>query len=240
MKEYLKASGEFFVFTGEECRVYIPEEYFEKRLAEDFGSSLMVLGLLDVALFKGDKMVSKHTLNLPTMITMYPTEMDKEELSIVEGVTDRYRVAKFFNGDQFTKRFIAQDSTNVEKFLKLMMGGKLPRTVPYGKVLEIWQKNLEINGVRLGVPSTILEIIIREIYRDASTPELPFAMKIGNDKSTSEHAYRPANIREICARNSTFAALTFEDMDQMITSSLNINRYNKQQSVSPIEKLIKM
>ena len=52
--------------------------------------------------------------------------------------------------------------------------------------------------------------------------------------------YLPSNVREICARNSTFAALTFEDFDAMLTASVNINNYKRAETVSPIEKIIKI
>ena len=244
LKNFLKDDGENIVFTGNYLEMYIPEFYFEGKLAEDYGSSLMVFGLFNVRVFdeKGRPM-KLETFNIPSLILIHPSEIERKELQLIEGDSgevETYRVAKFFKGNAIMKNSIPQDASNVELFLSVLFRGKIPKTIPYSQVLQIWQKNLELNGVKLGVTATILEIIISEIYRNKKKPEETFAKLIGKDPTVSEYAYRTANIREICARNSTFAALTFEDMDSMITSSLNINRYNKQESESPIEKIIKM
>lgn len=240
----IKTSGEDYVFTGNYMEAYIPEFYFEGSLAENYGSSIKVFGLFTIRTFdKNGKPLALETFNVPTMIHMYPSEVETSDLQLdtdEDYEVERYRVAKFFEGDVITHVNIPQDSSNVELFLKVLTGGKVPKTIPYGKILEVWQKNLEINGVRLGVTSTVLEVIISEIYRDKKKPEQTFAKVIGKNPKMSQLAYRTANIREICARNSTFAALTFEDIDQMITSSLNINKYGKKESQSPIEKIIKM
>ena len=127
---------------------------------------------------------------------------------------------------------------DVKTFVNLMCQGKI-RNIPYDKILAVWQKNLELNGVKLGVPSSILEIIISEIYRNADNPNEKYSRYV--DKNPKDnYGYRASNIREICSRNSTFTALTFEDFDMMVTSSLNMNKYNKKQVASPIEQVIKM
>lgn len=244
LKSFLKDDGENIIFTGNYMEMYIPEVYFEGRLAEDYGSSLSVFGLCNVRVFSDTgKPFKLETFNVPSMITIHPSETERKELQLVDGNemdVQPYRVAKFYKGNVLMKNSIPQDASNVELFLDVLFRGKIPKTIPYSQVLQIWQKNLELNGVKLGVTATILEIIISEIYRNSKKPEETFAKVIGKDPTVSEYAYRTANIREICARNSTFAALTFEDMDAMITTSLNINKYNKQESDSPIEKIIKM
>ena len=49
-----------------------------------------------------------------------------------------------------------------------------------------------------------------------------------------------ASIRQICQYTSTFTAVTFEDLDSMVTTSLNRERENIPETESPIEKIIKM
>jgi hypothetical protein len=241
----VRDDGENIVFNGSYMEMYIPEFYFENnKLAEDFGNSLRVFGLFNVRTFDDKNRPMKlETFNIPTMIYVHPSEIEKRAIQLIPGddnEVEPYRVAKFYKGNVVMQNSVPQDASNVELFLGILTAGKVPKTIPYSQVLQVWQKNLELNGVKLGVTSTILEIIISEVYRNNKKPEENFAKVIGKDPKTSEYAYRTANIREICARNSTFAALTFEDMDQMITSSLNINKYNKQESNSPIEKIIKM
>ena len=48
-----------------------------------------------------------------------------------------------------------------------------------------------------------------------------------------------ASIREICRYTSTFTAMTFEDIDSMVTSSVNRTRQNIPEPISPVETTIK-
>lgn len=242
-KELLKDDGEYIVFNGEYLEMYIPVYYFESNLAENSGNAIRVFGLFNLRVFANNKPMKIETLNIPSMIYIYPSDIEKRNIQIIEGEhgeVEQYVVAKFYKGNRIMVNSIAQDASNVELFLNLIFNSKLPKTLSYHDVLNVWLKNLQLNNVRLGVPSAPLEIIIREIYRNKDKPEEPFSKVIGKNPKMSEYSYKTANIREICARNSTFAALTFEDMDAMITSSLNIHKYKKDETVSPIEKIIKM
>ena len=238
---FLKENGDVYVFTGEELHVYVPEEYFKKKLAEDFATSLYVFGLLNCQLFKGGKPIGKlEIMNVPTMINMFPTDLEPQTLSLVKGDEQRYMVAKFYNGDTLMHTSVPQDTDFVDTFIRILTGGKLPKTIPYDKVLKAWEMNLQIQGVNLGVPSNVLEIIIREIYRDPNKPQQSFALKLNKDAKVSPLDYRGASIREVCALNSTFAGMTFEYIDQMFNYGINNSAYGKTQTESPIEKIIKM
>jgi len=230
------------IFIGDYLEFYIPAFYFESKFAENYGSAINVFGIFNARVFSNKGAPMKlETFNIPSMIYIYPTESEKKDIQLVDdGEVESYYVAKFYKGNKIMASNIAQDATNVELFIDFLFRGKIPKTIPYGSILSIWQKNLSLNGVKIEVTSTVLELIIAEIYRDKKKPEQTFAKVIGKDPAVSPYGYRTANIREICARNSTFAALTFEDLDSMITTSLNIKNYNKQETESPIEKIIKM
>lgn len=244
LNNMMKNDGENIVFTGSYMEMYIPEFYFQGKLGEEFGNTLRVFGLFNLQTFgPNEKPLKLETFNIPTMIYIHPSEVEKRTFQLIPGPdneVETYYVAKFYTNDIIMQSNIPQDASNVELFLDILTKGKIPKTIPYSQILQVWQKNLQINGVKLGVTSTVLEIIISEIYRNPKKPEETFAKLAGKNPNVSDYGYKTANIREICARNSTFAALTFEDFNQMLTSSLNINKYNKEESYSPIEKIIKM
>lgn len=242
-KELLKDDGEYIRFNGEYLEMYIPVYYFESKLAENSGTSIRVFGLFNLRVFVNNKPMKLETLNIPSMIYIYPSEIEKRNIQLIkgeDGTEEQYIVAKFYKDNKIMVNSISQDASNVELFLNLIFNNKLPSSISYHDVLNVWLKNLQLNNIKLGVPSAPLEIIIREIYRNKNKLEETFSKVIGKNPNISPFSYKTANIREICARNSTFAALTFEDMDSMITSSLNIQKYKKEETISPIEKIIKM
>lgn len=238
----LKNDGEYLVFDGNYVEFYIPRDYEENKLAEDEGESYRLFGICNLRVYdSNDKPGKLETLNLPAYINLFPTEIEETNIALVPGQEpSRYKVLKFYKGDRIMRNVTQKDSSNLEMFINLMTRGKIPTTIPYNEIIHLWLKNMEINGAHLGVTSTVLEVIIAEIYRDAAKPENKYARTVGKDPNKPQFAYKTANIREICSRNSTFAALTFEDMDAMITASLNINKYGKEETISPIEKIIKM
>lgn len=241
IEKFLKNDGNSIIFTGHYLEIYIPEKFFETKFAKIEGATINTFGLLYCAVFdQNDKVIAQDILNLPTMIYLNLKDMESRKLTLFEtDVNGTYRVIKFFKNDHVMPAGIQPNSTNAELVVDMLISGKLDY-IPYNKLLDVWRTNLRLNKTKLGVPSSVLELILGELYRDKSDPSYKFSIAINKNPKISQYKYRAAGVRELCSRNSTFAALTFEDMDSMITSSLNMNKYNKKQSESPIEKVIKM
>lgn len=244
LSKYLHDNGESFIFDGHYMEIYIPMSYYESKMAVTQGRTIQTFGLLNCSVFnnKMDKLID-CVLNLPTTIYISPNEIEDRTMKMKHSINpepQKYRVCKFYKGDVVMPSSISRDSTNVEDFVNIILKNKLPEGIPYNKLLDVWEANLELNGIKLGVAASNLEIILAEVCRNINDPNQRFSAVVGVDPKASQYDYRPASIREICSRNSTFAALTFEDMDAMITTSLNMNKYNKKQVNSPIEKIIKM
>lgn len=261
----LKEVDNNFVFTGIRMDAYIPLYYDNGTLFEENGGNIQVFGLFPIKVFdQNGKVLFEETFNIPSMIYMYPTEITREETTFSdqlanydesadgdkdsndeddidkdEVVSTKYIVARFFTNDVITHTEMTSDVDNSEIFLRLLCGGKIPH-MAYGDVLKAWQMNLKLNNVNIGITSTIQEAIIREIYRNPNKREETFGEYRAAHPKVSEYGYKAVNIREICARNSTFAAMSFEDIDSMVTYSLNINTFDKEEKVSPVEKIIKM
>lgn len=245
MAQKFKTQNGNIVFTGEELHVYIPEEFYDRNIIQEMGDHISVFGLLNMRLISKGKPVGEvDMLNIPTTIDMFPSDLSEfvEMKMTPSSKKVRYKIASFLTGDILTREAIPKDSTNVELFVKLLTSGNLPPTLKYEDLMEVWQRNLDINSVRLGVPATTMEVIIREIYRNPTNPVQPFALKIGSDSTgkVGQLDYVSENIREICALNSTFTGITFEYFDRMAGAGVLNSTMNRKQNISPVEKIIKM
>ena len=78
------------------------------------------------------------------------------------------------------------------------------------------------------------------MYRNPEKYEEKFSKYLATHPNASMYDYVMVNIRQVSQYNSTFTAVTFEDMDSMITTSLNRSRENKDETISPVEQVIKM
>lgn len=238
---FLRDDGENIIFTGHKLEIYIPESYTNSGIAVIEGNVFKTFGILPCRVFdKNDKVIGEYTLNIPVNIELYFSNYEVKKISFNnDPEPTNHAVIEYLNQDKIMSSFITQTSTNAEMFMKLMCAGKITG-IPYDKIVIAWLKNMELSGVNFGVGMIIYEIIISEIYRNKKNPDEKFSHYIGRNKNGSMMDYRASNLREICSRNSTFSALTFEDFDTMVTTSLNRTQYNKKQVESPIEKIIKM
>jgi hypothetical protein len=242
---FFQEKGDQVIFTGNYMEVYIPRYYFDHEISRFVGDKVETLGTFNFRVFSNDQKKDKanlHTFKFPSFLVTKPTSSDYEELTDVVEESDEtsFAVLKYYKGDIFIDNVnVTQKSDNTILFIGLLHSGKLPTTIPYDKVLELELENTAFNGVNLNVSSTVLELIISEIYRDKADLSRSFRFKAGRSGKVSMHDYRPINIKQISTFNSTFTGVTFEDIDYNLVASVNKTRYNKKEAATPIEKTIK-
>ena len=111
--------------------------------------------------------------------------------------------------------------------------------IPYEKIFKMELDNCNFNGVSLGVPAVTMEMVISEIYRSKNDLSKPFRFAIGKNPKLSQLDYKAINIKQIPSFSSTFASVTFEDINYSLVSSINRTKYEKEETYSPIEETIK-
>lgn len=235
VSKYFKKVDTRIVFVGDELEIYVPQSYFESGLAEAIGDRFSIFGILSVRCKNGGK-YEKATLNIPTYNNFYPPQTYND----VDANGEKVLVMKFFKNDAVMDKATRSDMENSQLFLKMICGGKLPSTIPYSKLLEVWDTNLSANNMNYQVSSTIKEIILAEMNRTKGKPEQKYSVVMGKNPSADPYGYEPTSINKVCSMSSTFSAITFENMDEMIITSVNMRRYGKQEKDTPLEKIIKM
>lgn len=239
---YFKTDNQYLYLEAPYAEFYIPKVYFDGgRYAEDRGSIIETLGLFHVGIFKNGELQEMKIFNAPTMLNLFVNDSEERDVKLPgnnDGLTP-CKVIKYNKGHKITDAGVIQDASNVESFLDLIIKGKIPNNIPYNETLNIWRRNQELNGAHLGVPSVILELILSVTYRDKDDPGRKFSRVIGANPETSPFAYVTNNFRQVCQYTSTFAGLTFEDIDSMISTSLNRTRNHGEEAYSPLESLLK-
>ena len=233
------------ILLNAECmKAYIPKKMFKKGLNEILGDKLSIMGLFNFRFSNDENSIDKqpiHTFTFPSMMISKPSSIKEQELELFEGSgVQKYVVATYYRDEEIMcTTSVVADIDNVEKFINLLIEGNLPNTIPYNKILELFIKNMEINKQNLGVSAVVLSVVISEIYRYKKDHSVPFR-KVYGKGNAGELDYKPANSREICANNSTFSALTFEDIDTMLVTSINKSRYKRKENESPVEQIIRV
>lgn len=180
------------------------------------------------------------TFNYPNMIETYPTENSTEKLVLIDGqeLTD-YRVLKYYKGDVMMDANTEKNSKNCEKYLRMINMGKIPTTIKYTDLLNLWLNNFAINGFDPGVAGVTLQAVYSEMCRDPKDPSRQFR-KVAGLGNYNPNDYFPANMRQVTSYSSVFNSITFETVGDMLVSSLNMSKDDVEQNISPIEVILTM
>ena len=221
---------------------YVPRQYVEKDLATDNGETFNAFGLMYLRTYSAmDKPNELEILKIPNIIPFYPNSKENRKMTIGGDEEADYIVLKFYKGDRIIQEAIRCDSASPEAFLNMVLSGNIPKNISYDKVLEVFIKVFEQNKVGMPTPSLILEMIISEVYRYAGDNSLKYGQYLAKNYEPGKKQldYSLANVRTICKNNSSFAGVSFENIDEMLTSAINNTKYNRKETVSPFEEVIK-
>ena len=231
------------VFTGKYMEVYISQYYFDKRAAEIIGTHFKTLGIVNFRIFddiNGTKPQKLRVFNLPVEIVTFPSGgYEKKKLDLVGKGEQEYYVLKYYNDDTLCKSEIMCNVSTFTLCMNIILGGKLPETIPYDAVLELWADSFTMNGIEFDVPDLTKEMCVAQVYRDPKNIENTFGSVIGANPKHSMYDYKQVNSRELTAANSTFNGLIFEDWDEMVRSGCLNTKTNKKENISPIEEIMK-
>lgn len=237
----IKKDG-FIVLNCSYAEFYVPKQYIEKGLATDNGETYNAFGLMYLRTFSAmDKPNELEILKIPNILSFFPNDKENRKMTIGNDDEADYIVLKFFKGDRLFQEAIRCDSAAPEGFLNMVLGGQIPRNIPYDKTLSVFLKVFEQNKVKLPAPAIILEMILSEVYRYKDDNALKYGQYLSKNFNPKKKQleYSLANVRTICKNNSSFAGVSFENIDEMLTSAINNTKYNRKETKTPFEEVIK-
>lgn len=235
-----RSDGTDIFLNTDYLEFYIPDYYFSEncKYAVDYGATIESFGIFGIGIFDKDKFKKISLLKIPMDLTIQSYDVEIRDIQFPSGPM-KCRVMKFLKNQKIMPATYIKKPSYASNFLKMILNGYVPIFVPYSEVYGILQQVCAMNNVNLGVPNYVLEMIISVMYRDKKDPTQKFASIFGKDPNMSEYDYQTCNIRRACQYASTFSAITFEDVDTMITASLNRSAQNKEEAYTPIEEIIK-
>lgn len=230
---YEKDNKVIFNDTGE-LIYYIPEKYFNLRVALSIGEVIQSIGIFSYGLFdKNGKKIKISRFKCPTMISCKPSSISKESSLHLIGTKEpeAYRLLHFTKGDELLcSTELPKSVENVEKFLNLLVRGNLPQTIPYDELYDYIIENAELNGFNYKVSGNIIGILISELYRDSN--DLTKEFRLSDMKNMNDYTAIP--ITKVPKYTSPYAAITSENADEAIAAAL----INKGSSETPLEKVV--
>lgn len=239
---HFHADSQHIYVDDDYMELYIPLYFFDqnRRYAVDFSTTIETLGLIHCGLFRNGQMFDIRLFKHPYFITLYVYDAELRTIDIPGNGNTQCKVLKYTKGAMMMDAVIIQDAQSSLSYLYFQTEAMIPKSVPYDKLAEAWQRNKAINSVSFGVRNEVEEMVIAAECKLEGDMNKKFAQVYGSDLRISPYSYQPVTSRQVCQYSSTFAGITFEDIDSMITTSINRAREKRPEEFTPIEAVIRM
>ena len=225
------------IYCNDYMEIYIPMAYFNNNIAINKGSSIETLGLVYIKTFPKGQEGQLQLLNLPTTINLMVYDFKHETIRI-NNIAQDVMTLQYLKDSYVLHQTVTKGREIANVFLTMMLAGKLPKTLNYTKVLDVWWRNLEISGISYKVPSKIFEMIIATIYRNPNNTKQRYGQYYGKQSNPNGYDYKTDNVRGVVKDLSTFSGMVFEDIGNMISNGIDNSIEDVDEPVSPLEKII--
>ena len=223
----------------EKVEVLIPEQYFKNGIAQLMGTKVNTLGIVNMVLYPikgGSPKIMQLTLPIKldfnTDEEMFKQDYELDGKPVSFNVCTVYQNNYIINNTKHIKSLF-----NSIAFVEWFNGGKIADTVPYNEVSGIFTDAANMNGIGLGVPNVLIDIMISEMCRDADEEAIPYRFKL-NKLGVDNGSYKFIPIKQIPQTSSVLAALAFEDIGKSVRNSVIQTEKGVAQRTSPIEKML--
>lgn len=241
---YFKQIDKSVVFDGEYMEIYIPKSNFEARMAYLKGENVETLGFFNFLVYhngnRDPKKAEFRSLSLPFKMQFQFRKFFDIKTKIRDNIEeDSYRVFVLEKGDLFcVSTEFAKNAENTKNLVFQIHGGHLPSSIEYKKVLDCYLGTGFLNGVNYNVPSVACEIIVSELCRYKEDLTVPFRIALNKNNKLTQYDYTSISIKKLPALNSTFTAITFEDINNAIITSIKKAKNNEEEKETPVEKVL--
>lgn len=225
------------IYCNDYVEMYVPMSYFNDNMAINKGSSVETIGIVYIRAYPNGKENPLQLFNLPVIINLNVYEFKQETIK-VHGKSLDVMTLMYLKDSCVIHQTVTQGREVASLFLESILAGKLPRTLNYVQVINMWWRNLEISGVSFKVPSKIYEMIIASIYRNPRNMKERYGQYYGKQSNPSGYDYETGNVRSVVKDLSTFSGMVFEDIGMMISNGINNSLEDIDEPISPLEKII--
>lgn len=222
--------------------VFVYEKYLG-GLTNISGNVVHSIGLLPYMWFaKWDdtKPTKTGTIKFPANVTFYPTDVESNKTVKIYPESDdkKYTVLSFFEKDKCWSPLLIKSMDAPMDFTQALLAAKLDTNIPYNILSPYWQLIGDKNGFDLGVPGPTMDVVIRQICRYKKDRSMLYSKALEKYPNLGQVSYQFMSSRDLCAVSGVFPAISFEDINAMIDSSINISKSGKEQNHSPVEDII--
>lgn len=238
---FLRVKDDSVYYSGDgEFLLFVPESFFERKVAVISGEYVELLGTLDYSIIKkpGDD-VTKNLKRFyyPSKFITKPGHIEsRKDFALTDNCKGDYRI--FHYTDNKVDQIIVstktpEDIDNVSDFFRVFVTtNNIPNTIPYDEQYKYYMDSMALNGFSYKLPASLFGVLISELNRDPHDINKPF--RLGNAIDKDMCSYRPISVKTVPKLVSPFTSLTSENFDESVIGAI----MNKNNTPSPMEKVL--
>lgn len=240
---FVKKKGDTVYYSGKgEFLLFVPEVYFDRKVAVIEGEFVELLGICNYAIIenpnsKADISKKIRTFYFPSRFITRPGKIEKvKDFAITKDFTSDYRIFHYEdNGEDqiIVSTKVPQDITNVEDFFRLFVDtGNIPNTINYYDLYLYFLDSIEINGSSYNLPASLFGLVVSGLCRDPKDINKPF--RLGKAIDEDPYSYKSISVKDVPKLVSPFTSLTSENFDKAVVGAIQ----NKNNEYSPLERVL--
>lgn len=235
---FIRQEKNKLLFTGKnkEFVAYIPEKYFDRKIAEQIGEYVELLGIFNYTIrdIETNKNIGLHPFKFPTVFTTKPFVIDKEkQIKLLKNSEpEDYRILRYQEGDEVVSSTdVVKFIGNVEKLLNLWYSlGYINNTIAYDEILEYILDNMDLNGESYGLNTQMIGFTITELCRSTKDSSVPYRLSGSKDL----HDYKSMALKNISKHVSPYTAILSDDFNESLIYAM----MNETPKDTPLEKIL--
>jgi hypothetical protein len=229
------------IFTCPHAEIILPQDYFDRGIAEIVGKEIDMFGLFNILVWKTpdieEETPSKYFYKFKSRIRSVPSSIEEGK----RNENGQKQVILHYNeGATFIVTINLQTTVDVARqMLDIMTNGYLPNIIPYSEIAVYWTDTNIYNKVSLDAMSQIcIEMMVATLCRDPDDMSRPFRHRLREDPNLGEHDWKILNIKRLPRYSDAWSSLISGDPRGNIVSIISRERQGKPKRESPLEKAV--
>lgn len=241
LPSFIRVKDDSVYYNGEnEFLLFVPESYFDRRIAVIEGVYVEMLGIANYAVnVKPGGSVNKNvrTFYFPARFTTRPGRIEKvKDFQLTPNCKEDFRIFHYTNNKEdqiIVSTKVPQDILDVEDFFRVFVdAGHILTTIPYDELHKYFLDSIEISGNSYNLPASQFGLLVSELCRDPHDINKPFRLGTAIDKDMC--SYKPISVKDVPKLVSPFTSLTSENFDKAVVGAI----MNKNEESTPLERVL--
>lgn len=220
---------------------YVGSEYRGTKYYAILGNVVKYYGLGNFRVFTSEAQFKKpdglpvYVLGIPMVLSAKPSEIDVREVQFTKGGPIRKCVVlTFYKNDEFLSNNVAICHYNqVMMLMGRITGGKMTYIPPHIQA-QIIPDAERMNKVNLRFPPEEMELFLAERYRNPNNQKQKLRFSSVDQDSDDIVSYR---MREEAMQTTTYQAVTHEDINNALITSVNRTRRGEYSEPTMVERI---